>query len=82
MTTLDYAQPRRRSTIARTAAAVERARELLRAMRAWRDARTAARHLHTLNDDMLRDIGMDRGQIERLVRGGSTPRIRRGHADD
>lgn len=83
MSTLDYARPRRCSMIAGAAAIVaDRARDLLRAIRAWHDDRTAARHLHALSDEMLRDIGMHRGQIELLVRGHSGPRTRRGHADD
>ncbi|MGH6927094.1 MAG: DUF1127 domain-containing protein [Dongiaceae bacterium] len=83
MSALDYVRPRRRSTIAGAAAAAiaDRVQGLLRAICAWHNARTAARHLHALNDDMLRDIGMDRGQIERLVRGHAAPRARIGHAD-
>lgn len=83
MSSLDYAQPRRRSMIAGAAVPViaDRARDLLRALRAWHEARTAARHLHALNDELLKDIGMDRGQIEFLVRGHAAPRTRMGHAD-
>lgn len=81
MSTLDCAQPRRRSVSAAPVGGADRARNFLRAVRAWREARTAARHLHGLSNETLRDIGMDRGEIERLVRGG-VPRIRRGHADD
>ncbi len=75
MSALDCAESRRRSMTAGAAAPgiADRARELLRALRAWHDARTAARHLRTLNDELLKDIGMDRGQIEFLVRGRAAP---------
>lgn len=81
MSTLDCAQPRRRSMSAAAAISVDRAKNFLRAVRAWREAWMAARHLHGLSDEALKDIGMNRGEIERLVRGG-VPRIRRSHADD
>jgi uncharacterized protein YjiS (DUF1127 family) len=84
MSALDYARPRRRSLIAGAAPAViaDRARGFLRAVRAGHEARAAARHLHALTDRQLKDIGMNRGQIECPVRGYAMPRTRSGHADD
>jgi uncharacterized protein YjiS (DUF1127 family) len=60
----------------------DRASNFLRAVRAWHEARAASRHLHALTDQQLKDIGMNRSEIERLVHRGGVPRIRRGHADD
>jgi uncharacterized protein YjiS (DUF1127 family) len=58
-----------------------RARVVLRAMRDWQEARAAARHLRTLSDGQLKDIGMHRGQIEFLVRGHAVPWSRSLHAE-
>jgi uncharacterized protein YjiS (DUF1127 family) len=63
-------------------AAADRTTNFLRAVRAWHEARAAARHLHALSDQQLRDIGMNRSQIGWPVRGRAVPDIRRSHADD
>jgi uncharacterized protein YjiS (DUF1127 family) len=58
-----------------------RAGVVLCAIRAWHEARAAARHLQALSDEQLRDIGMHRRQIEFLVRGRAVPWTRSLHAD-
>jgi len=63
------------------AALAARAAAALQAIREWRDARAAARHLDTLSDEQLKDIGIHRGQIAFLVRGLSVPWTRGGHAE-
>ncbi len=47
--------------------------EPLRRFRTWRDRRLAIRDLERLDDRLLADIGLDRGQI-RFVIGGLAPR--------
>ncbi len=47
--------------------------EPLRRFRIWRDRRLAIRDLERLDDRLLADIGLDRGQI-RFVIGGLAPR--------
>jgi uncharacterized protein YjiS (DUF1127 family) len=36
----------------------------------WRRRRRDARRLMALDDRMLRDVGLSRGEVERAVRGG------------
>ena len=43
--------------------------EPLRRFRAWRDRRLAVRDLERLNDHLLADIGLDRGQIRFVIDG-------------
>jgi uncharacterized protein YjiS (DUF1127 family) len=82
MSILDDARFRRRSLLAIAAATLAfRAKAVLSAMRDWQEAREAARHLKTLSDQQLKDIGINRGQIEFLVRGYAVPWARSGHAD-
>jgi uncharacterized protein YjiS (DUF1127 family) len=82
MSVLDDARFRRRSLIAAAVASLGvRARAVLHAIGDWQDARAAARHLRTLSDGQLKDIGMQRGQIEFLVRGHAVPWSRSLHAD-
>jgi uncharacterized protein YjiS (DUF1127 family) len=82
MSILDDARFRRRSLIADAAATLaDRAKAILCALRDWHEARAAARHLHTLSDQQLQDIGMHRGQIEFLVRGYAVPWSRSLHAE-
>lgn len=38
---------------------------------AWRERRRAVAHLRSLSDSQLRDLGITRMEIERLVRGGA-----------
>jgi uncharacterized protein YjiS (DUF1127 family) len=63
-TTRDLASPglwaRSREGLARAAAAVSR----------WRRLRRDAGRLMALDDRLLRDIGLSRGEVERAVRGG------------
>ncbi len=47
--------------------------ESLRRFRTWRDRRLVVRDLERLDDRLLADIGLDRGQI-RFVIGGLAPR--------
>lgn len=45
-------------------------------LRRWRnmiETRRALRRLSAANDDMLKDIGISRGDVERLVRHGRPP---------
>jgi uncharacterized protein YjiS (DUF1127 family) len=51
---------RSREGLAQAAAAVSR----------WHRLRRDARRLMALDDRMLRDVGLSRGEIERAVRGG------------
>lgn len=44
-------------------------RRLLRVYREWQDLRRAARLLRTFDNRMLRDIGIERGDIDEAVRG-------------
>jgi uncharacterized protein YjiS (DUF1127 family) len=46
--------------LAQAAAAVSR----------WQRLRRDTRRLMALDDRMLRDVGLDRGEVERAVRGG------------
>jgi uncharacterized protein YjiS (DUF1127 family) len=82
MSTLNYARSRRRRMSVAAVASTDRARNFLRAVRAWHEARAAARHVHALTDHQLKDIGMNRGQVEWVDRDGAIPRSRRSHADD
>ena len=82
MSVLDDARFRRRSFVAVAAASLAfRARAVLCAIRAWWEARAAARHLRALSDEQLMDIGVHRGQIEFLVRGHAVPWSRSVHAE-
>jgi uncharacterized protein YjiS (DUF1127 family) len=51
---------RSRESLAHAAAAVSR----------WHRLRQDARRLMALDDRMLRDVGLSRGEVERAVRGG------------
>jgi uncharacterized protein YjiS (DUF1127 family) len=82
MSVMDDARFRRRSLTAAAAASLGfRVRAVLCAIRAWWEARAAARHLQALSDEQLRDIGIQRGQIEFLVRGHAVPWTRDLHAE-
>lgn len=56
---------------ARLAAVASRSRPglLARLRRAW-ELRRAERQLRELDERMLRDMGLTRGDVERVVRGG------------
>jgi uncharacterized protein YjiS (DUF1127 family) len=82
MSTMNFARPHRRRMSAAAVAGTDRARNFLRAVRAWHEARAAARHVHALTDHQLKDIGMNRSRIEWAGRGGPVPRRQRSHADD
>lgn len=82
MSILDDARFRRRSLIADAAATLaHRTRAVWFGLCDWHAARAAARHLQALSDEQLRDIGMQRGQIEYLVRGRAVPWTRSIHAE-
>lgn len=53
-------------------------RAALRALVAWRDRRRAVGHLRRLSDAQLRDLGVTRLDIERVVRGDLDPGCHRG----
>jgi uncharacterized protein YjiS (DUF1127 family) len=39
-------------------------------LRSWLNRRAAMRHLAEADDHMLKDLGLSRGEIESVVRGG------------
>src|SRR5262245_43005183 len=70
MSTFGYSQSQRRDLIDRAAAAiVGHVSGALQAMRNWHEAQLAIRHLNSVSDYLLKDIGVHRGQIEFVVRG-------------
>lgn len=50
---------------------------MLRRVRDWQARRTAIRGMHRLSDHELRDIGIERGEIEAAASGGLSL-LRRG----
>lgn len=54
----------------------EMLRDLLRRFRSWRERKRAINRLSALDDDMLKDIGIQRGAIEGAVRPGLPERHR------
>jgi len=81
MSILDVARRHRPSPIVAAAAVMAgRARAVLCALRDWQVAHSAARHLRSLSDAQLKDIGIARGQIEFLVRRNSVSGSGGGHA--
>jgi uncharacterized protein YjiS (DUF1127 family) len=46
-----------------------KAAETWNAYRAWSDMRRASRHLASMDDRLLRDIGVSRSEINRMVYG-------------
>jgi uncharacterized protein YjiS (DUF1127 family) len=54
-----------------------RGTRLARGLSAQRRLRSAVRELHRLDDRMLRDIGVTRGEIESAVRDGLSARMMR-----
>ena len=54
-----------------------RSRDLFRRLFGWIRRRAAAARLHALDDRMLKDIGLYRGDIETAVRGSEQPAERR-----
>lgn len=82
MSTFDCSQSYRRSSIGVTAAIiVARVTGTLQAIGNWHEARLAVRHLHSLSDSHLKDIGVDRGQIEFAVRGLDVAWARRSNVE-
>src|SRR5262249_7256405 len=70
MSTSDYSRSQRRDSIGSAAAAiVARLSGALQAACNWYEAQLAIRHLNSLSDYLLKDIGVHRGQIELVVRG-------------
>ncbi len=53
--------------------------ESLRRFRTWRDRRLAVRDLERLDDRLLADIGLDRGQIRFMIDGLAAAPRRAGH---
>lgn len=45
--------------------------ELVQSVRSWRQRQAAAAELRALDDRMLNDLGITRGEIDRVVRDGS-----------
>jgi uncharacterized protein YjiS (DUF1127 family) len=56
------------------------ARYLFNSYRTWRTRRAAAFELRSLDDRSLRDIGVNRSEIESVVRGWDSSRLPRGQA--
>lgn len=82
MSTFDYWQSRRRSSISvAITAMVAQVMGALQAIGNWHEARSAARQLHSLSDSHLKDIGVHRGQIEFVVRGLNVAWTRRGYVE-
>jgi uncharacterized protein YjiS (DUF1127 family) len=76
MSTFDYSQPHRRNSIgAAVVTIVALVTDSLRAIRDYHEARLAIRHLHSLSDSDLKDIGVHRCQIELVVNGLDLDRI-------
>jgi|GEM_PF-2947996 len=50
-------------------------RHQIRKLRDWQVERDAVRHLREMNDHILRDIGIERQDIETVVHGLMTERI-------
>jgi uncharacterized protein YjiS (DUF1127 family) len=78
MSTLIDVRPGRRGLIV---AAIAGAAAASQAMRDWRRRRLAIRQLQSMSDAQLKDVGLQRGQIEFLVRGMAVAWTRSGHAD-
>jgi uncharacterized protein YjiS (DUF1127 family) len=82
MSTFDYSRSQRRDSIDRAAAAiVGHVSGALRAMRNWHEAQLAMRHLNSMSDYLLKDIGVHRGQIELVVCGLEVAWARRSNAE-
>ena len=70
MSTLDYLRSQRHDSIGSAAAAiVGHVSGALQAICNWYEAQLAIRHLNSLSDYLLKDIGIHRDQIEFVVRG-------------
>jgi uncharacterized protein YjiS (DUF1127 family) len=46
----------------------------LRRLSAWQETRRAIRHLRSLSDNQLKDIGIKRGEIDWIAHGVAQPR--------
>ena len=46
----------------------------LQRLSAWQETRRAIRHLRSLSDSQLKDIGIRRGEIDWIARGVPQPR--------
>jgi uncharacterized protein YjiS (DUF1127 family) len=70
MMSIEYSRAQPRGSIGSAAAAmVARMSGALQAICNWYKAQLAIRHLNSLSDYLLKDIGVHRGQIEFVVRG-------------
>src|SRR6266566_1599160 len=58
------------------AATIAAARKWWRAYALWRERKAAVRELHALDDRTLRDIGVNRSEIEWVVYGRDATRLR------
>ena len=61
---------------------VARIRVILRGMCDGHESRAAVRHLQSLSDEQLKDIGIGRSEIWYLARGTSASLTWNGHAED
>jgi uncharacterized protein YjiS (DUF1127 family) len=81
MSTFDCWQSHRRRSIGVAAATiVAQVTRALQAIGNWHQAQLAARHLNSLSDYQLKDIGVHRSQIEHMVRGLDVAGTRRSNA--
>jgi uncharacterized protein YjiS (DUF1127 family) len=73
LTPMQRAEVNRRVVERARAYRAEAIKNLFRRLFGWIRRRAAAARLHALDDRMLKDIGLNRGDIEQAVRGPELP---------